>query len=223
MTGGCDLIRVSLGAYALGALDREERAGIDTHLTACPRCRHELSELGEVVDVLSAVPAGQVDVLDGLATSPEEEQPRVQTESRRRSRVRLALSVAAAVLALATAVTGASLLITSGAPAPNSVTVSAVDHATRVSTRLELAPRRWGTATTLEVRGVRPHQRCRLIVVGRGGTRETAATWLANYEGEANITGATAITLPAIVSAEVVGERGALLARMRIVRSDRRA
>ncbi|MFF3314411.1 anti-sigma factor domain-containing protein [Streptomyces sp. NPDC003035] len=37
------------GAYALGALDEEERAAVDGHLEGCPSCAREVEELTETV------------------------------------------------------------------------------------------------------------------------------------------------------------------------------
>ncbi len=37
-----------LGAYALDAVDGDERVDLETHLTTCPRCRAELDSLREV-------------------------------------------------------------------------------------------------------------------------------------------------------------------------------
>ena len=44
-TDGCREWRESLGAYALGHLPDEERAGLEAHLEGCPSCRAELEQL----------------------------------------------------------------------------------------------------------------------------------------------------------------------------------
>ena len=36
---GCAEVRLSLGAYVLGALDPADRSRVDTHLAGCPECR----------------------------------------------------------------------------------------------------------------------------------------------------------------------------------------
>lgn len=43
-----------VGAYALGAVEAEERLLFEAHLVDCPDCRRELAELSEVVVALSA-------------------------------------------------------------------------------------------------------------------------------------------------------------------------
>src|SRR3954468_13569720 len=42
-----------LGAYALDAVDPQEREEIERHLTTCPRCRAEVAEHREVAALLS--------------------------------------------------------------------------------------------------------------------------------------------------------------------------
>ena len=42
-----------LGAYALDAVDAEERAAIERHLVDCPRCRAEVAEHREVASYLA--------------------------------------------------------------------------------------------------------------------------------------------------------------------------
>lgn len=42
-----DRIRGLLGAYALGALDDDERVAVDRHLELCSECRAEVAQLRE--------------------------------------------------------------------------------------------------------------------------------------------------------------------------------
>lgn len=65
-----------LGAYALDAIDADERAAVDEHLHDCPRCRAELREHIEVAGFLgdegAAAPPGvwdriSADINDGAA------------------------------------------------------------------------------------------------------------------------------------------------------------
>src|SRR5262245_2879563 len=50
----CGEVRQALGAYALGALDRAEAAGVAEHLAGCADCRAELEAYREIVDALPA-------------------------------------------------------------------------------------------------------------------------------------------------------------------------
>jgi hypothetical protein len=54
----CDDVRDSLDAYALGALDSDEREAIEVHLASCPECRNLLTRALHTVEALAlAVPS----------------------------------------------------------------------------------------------------------------------------------------------------------------------
>jgi hypothetical protein len=53
MTHGCDRWRGDLGAYVIGALDRDECAAIERHLAVCLACRTDYKYLLPVRDVLA--------------------------------------------------------------------------------------------------------------------------------------------------------------------------
>ncbi len=45
MTARCAEVRLALGVYVIGVIDPGERALVDQHLAACPKCRAELAGL----------------------------------------------------------------------------------------------------------------------------------------------------------------------------------
>jgi anti-sigma factor RsiW len=53
MSPGCARWRGDLGAYVLGALEREEGAAMRRHLTACPACSADYEDLLPVRDWLA--------------------------------------------------------------------------------------------------------------------------------------------------------------------------
>jgi anti-sigma factor RsiW len=53
MSQGCTEWRGDLGAYVIGALDREERAAMRRHLAACRACRDDYEDLLPVRDWLA--------------------------------------------------------------------------------------------------------------------------------------------------------------------------
>jgi anti-sigma-K factor RskA len=53
----CDDVNDALAAYALGALDSDEREMAERHLATCVRCRDDLAPLAHVADSLARVPA----------------------------------------------------------------------------------------------------------------------------------------------------------------------
>lgn len=70
-----------LGAYALDALEPDERAVVDEHLVSCPRCRAELAEHLEVAALLgnTGTPAPE-GVWTRIAASLEEPPPAIRLE-----------------------------------------------------------------------------------------------------------------------------------------------
>ena len=95
-------------AYALDALDAEERLEYETHLRDCAACQDELASLASVTEALAVAasgPAPRPELRDRvLEAARAEPQTVVPFESRRRR----ALPVAAAVAAVAAAVALAS-------------------------------------------------------------------------------------------------------------------
>jgi len=101
-------IEALIGAYALDAVDPDERAAVEAHLVDCPRCRAELADHLEVASFLAHTGAPAPDDLwPRIASSLEEPPPALRLGvvdasgvARRPRRVRLAtvLAVAAAVL-----------------------------------------------------------------------------------------------------------------------------
>ncbi|MBO0772135.1 MAG: zf-HC2 domain-containing protein [Actinobacteria bacterium] len=57
MSQACASWRGDLGAYLVGALDREACAGVRRHLEICPACRAEYEELVPVRDWLGRLAA----------------------------------------------------------------------------------------------------------------------------------------------------------------------
>jgi anti-sigma factor RsiW len=64
-----------LGAYALDALEPDERAIVDQHLSSCPRCRAELAEHLEVAALLGNTGAPAPDDLWSRISESLEEPP----------------------------------------------------------------------------------------------------------------------------------------------------
>lgn len=96
MTTNCDDIRLSLGVYALGALEPEERVLVEAHLAGCAACRAESEELSGVSVFLGRV--SEEDVAQ-VARPPRVVLDRLLAAKVRRRRItRTLLSLAASVL-----------------------------------------------------------------------------------------------------------------------------
>jgi hypothetical protein len=95
-----------LGAYSIDAVDADEAAAVEAHLSVCPRCHAEVAELREVAALLSHSGADAPEgVWDRIASSLTEPPPplRLEVQRDRRGarwpRLRVgALAIAAAAL-----------------------------------------------------------------------------------------------------------------------------
>jgi hypothetical protein len=66
---------VALGAYVLGALEREERARLEEHLETCAICREELDRLAPLPGLLSRLTLDEAEVLETTEPLPAELGP----------------------------------------------------------------------------------------------------------------------------------------------------
>jgi hypothetical protein len=100
-----DEIAELLGAYALDAVEADERAAIEDHLSTCVRCRAEVQEHREVASLLAHggadAPDGLWDRIAGSLEAPPPQldlAPVVPLRTRRLKQAAVALVAAAAVL-----------------------------------------------------------------------------------------------------------------------------
>ncbi|WP_271219146.1 anti-sigma factor family protein [Streptosporangium carneum] len=92
----CDDVRMSLGAYVLGALEPEECVVVEAHLAECDGCRAEFDELTGVAGFLGKV--SEEDVAQ-VASPPRAVLDRLLGARARKRRIaRVMLSLAASVL-----------------------------------------------------------------------------------------------------------------------------
>ncbi|MBV8388156.1 MAG: anti-sigma factor, partial [Acidimicrobiia bacterium] len=98
-----------LGAYALDALDADEREAVEQHLEACPRCRAEVADHRTVASFMGSAGGPAPDGLwDRIAGSLEEAPPelRLAPVVPLRERRSVSVRVGAAAAALAAGVIG---------------------------------------------------------------------------------------------------------------------
>ena len=178
-------VEESLGALVLGALDPAERDQVETHARECPSCAAMLSELAPLPGLLHRIDLPTLeDLLERAIAQARAEEP-VALPRRRWKAAALVAAAAAAVVVLMV-----SMLVSNQ---PRSFTVSATSPVTAVEATVQVTPTDSGTELDLTLEGVDAGEHCQLVVVGRDGEREVASTWIANYEGEAAITGNTSI------------------------------
>lgn len=198
----CNEARLSLGAYTLGSLDTREDAEVRAHLETCPQCQKEARDL-------QGLPGLLADLTIEEASGPPQPSPAlyeslraraIQQDHSRRRRLVLAVAAGAAVLALA----GGAVAIEQVATAPKTYTATQGD----IWLNVALHSQDTGTALTVKVRGLPAHTHCQLIAVGVDGQREDAGWWIADYEGEATVTGTTALSRPDLSQILVVDSDG---------------
>jgi hypothetical protein len=236
---------VALGAYVLGALEREERARLEAHLETCATCRAELDRLAPLPGLLSRLTLDEAKALEtaepgpapldpakadsaetagpleralqperGYSAAPLEHALFAVARKRRRSRLMRAVAAAAALVIAAVVLVGGPLLDDDGGDGPAPLTAAASDLQTGVHGTAELTREPWGTRVELSLAGVRPGERCRLVVRSEGGRSEVAAQWRAGYLGTAEVPGAVSIPADRLASLDVVTADDRLLVRM---------
>jgi hypothetical protein len=178
-TDACREWRESLGAYALGHLPEDERAGIAAHLEGCPSCRAELEQLASVVRPMSladparfeAAPSPPPSLAGRVAAAIGAEQ----RKERRRRRVRFSLAFGGAA-AVAAAVLVLFVLPGDEASGPEEhVTFGSLPGKMKISAKL--IPNAFGTEIHMYVKGVSSGTLCRVYLRSRDGSRLSAGTF----------------------------------------------
>lgn len=197
----CRMIRHSLGAYVLGALDPAERARVDAHLADCPDCREELASLAGLPALLHRVPVAEARMLateggqQPLAPPPDEllRSLLARVSGRRRARRwrTLAAAAAAAVFALGAGAAGASALSSGGSPQPLPTaaptageTVSGTAPSSGIHLTVKYQPASWGTSMAVQVTGVPAGTVCQFRVTDAAGHSTVAGNWRVSYQDE---------------------------------------
>jgi hypothetical protein len=219
-TMDCGEARISLGVYVLGAIDPAERALVDAHVATCQECRDELAGLAGLPALLARVTKEEAIALADTESSypgTGEEGPEPPREllatvldltaaRRKRRRWREAgLAVAAAAIVAAGVFGG--LRLGSGTSQPTVASgsqqklyVGAQSGPMRTASgklgdmtaTVAYSPMGWGTQLDAKVTGIPTGTNCQLWVVGPGGKRVLAASWVTdNAEGTVWYPGST--------------------------------
>jgi putative zinc finger protein len=178
-TEGCRDWRHLLGAYALGDLPDEERAGLEAHLEGCAECRAEAESLDTVARLLPLAdperfgqPAPQPSPeLGQLITAAIGREQRVGRR-RRRWQFGLALSTAAAAAAVL-----AILVLPGGSAGQPEQHVEFASLPAGITIDATLEPHAYGTEIRMYVHGIRSGTLCRVYLRGPHGVRVPAGTF----------------------------------------------
>lgn len=177
---GCREWRELLGAYALGHLEGDERAGLEAHLEGCAGCREELAALAPVARMLphadparfELAPQPPPELGRRIAATIEGEKQRAQQRRRRRTFGGLAFGGAAA------AVAAVLLLFVFGGSSPDSSQpVEFTDLPEGISIDATLEPHAYGTEIHMYVHGVPSGTLCRVWLRSANGASYPAGTF----------------------------------------------
>ena len=177
----CREWRELLGAYALGHLEGDERAGLKAHLDGCPECRAELAALEPVARMLphadperfGSAPVPPAELGQRIAAAIEGEKER---EHKRRQGRRLGgFALGGAAAALATAVFLLFVLGGDEASPERHVKFTSVPAGVKIYATLE--PHAYGTEIRMYVHGVESGTLCRVALRGPKGVTYPAGTF----------------------------------------------
>ncbi len=181
--------KLSLGAYALGTLDPDDRARVESHLDRCPDCRQALVEFSGLPGLLARVPRAELTDEPVVATDVAFRRLLDTAAAQRRARRRrYLLAAAAAVIVALGAGAGLGVWVEAGGPGGSTATTVAASSGV-VHARAAVSATDSGSKVQLWLNGVPAALKCRLVAVAVDGHRETASSWEATYDGEATVTG----------------------------------
>jgi hypothetical protein len=168
--------KLSLGAYALGDLPADERAGVAAHLEGCAECREELRSLEGVAALLPLADPARIEA--PAARPPADLGARIEAQIaaessregrvRRRRRFRLWAGGAAATAAVAAVLAIVILPIGGGGISPaQEVNFASVPKGVSIDATLE--PHAFGTEIQMYVKGIRSGTLCRVFLRDENG------------------------------------------------------
>lgn len=208
-TENCREWRESLGAYALGQLEGDERVGLEAHLEGCASCRAELASLEPVARMLPhAEPARFV----GPAPQPPPELGQriaatIESERRqlRRQRSRRRLFGGFALGGAAAAVAAVLLLFVfagsdEGTP-QQQVRFASLPPGVKIDATLE--PHAFGTEIHMYVHGVPSGTLCRVWLRGPNGESYPAGTFRYRWGDDSDAVLSSALDLSRTRAIEV--------------------
>jgi len=181
----CAQVRHELGVYVLGAIGPGDRAKVEQHLAACPRCREELVGLAGLPGLLRRLPSDVATQAWADTSDPRPGPPLdrlIGRMSRIRLRRRLTAAAAALVIGLAAA-TGLQVLHahlggTSAAAAPRWIDTNTGDGPTTGAwAAVRYAAQPWGAELEVQVTGIPTGTRCQLRVTNAQDQAIAAGGW----------------------------------------------
>jgi Putative zinc-finger len=183
-TDGCRHWKEALGAYALGHLPANERAGLEAHLEGCAACRAEADSLLAVSRLLPHADPARF----GPAPQPPPELGKriaatigaEQRSKQRQRRFRFGLGLGGA--AAAAAVLAIFVLSGGGESGPEQhVAFRALPQGVKIGATLE--PQAFGTEIHMYVKGISSGTLCRVYMRGPDGEDVSAGSFRYRWGG----------------------------------------
>jgi hypothetical protein len=208
-TRNCREWRESLGAYALGQLTGDERAGLEAHLEGCEACRAELASLEPVALMLPhadparfTAPAPQPPPDLGARIAATIAGERQEAARRRRRRRVGGFALGGMAAAAATAVLLLFVLSggDGGAPAQQ-VRFASLPPGVTIDATLE--PHAYGTEIHMYVHGVPSGTLCTVTLRGPGGVSYPAGTFRYRWGDDSDAVLSSALDLSRTRAIEV--------------------
>jgi hypothetical protein len=206
--------KLALGAYALGDLSADERAGIAAHLEGCPECRAELRELEGVAALLPLADPARIE--EPSVRPPADLGARIEAQiaaersreghRRRRRRTRLWIGGAAATAAVAAVLALVVVPLGGGENSPaEEVHFASVPNG--VSIKATLEPHAFGTEIHMYVKGVRSGTLCRVFLKDDSGRTYSAGSFRYRWgdDSEAELSSALDLSQAAAIGVHAGG------------------
>jgi hypothetical protein len=221
--GESDQYQLWDAAYVLRSLSDADLREYEAHLRVCASCRRAVDELSGLPAILGQLTADDVAAIEERATESPVVPLRVgrptspPARAGRRGRVPRAavLTMAAAVIALAVLV-GTQFHWGHAAPARQAETAAvamAPVTTTELNATVSMTSHDWGTqidmnctypAETNAPDGNEPPAKLAMVVVGRDGSHDRLATWVAVEGARATPSGSTSIPIDEIAAVQIV-------------------
>lgn len=208
-TDSCRDWRASLGAYSLGHLTADERAGLEAHLEGCPDCRAEVESLSDVAKLLAFAdpahfgPAPKPSPELGERISASIGAERRETRRRRQRRFGFAFSGA---VAAAAAIFAIAILPGGGGEPEQQVKFASVPPDVTIWATLE--PHAFGTEIHMYVKGIRSGTLCQVFLRDSKGASVSAGTFRYRWGGDSQAVLSSALDLSSTAAIEVhAGDR----------------
>jgi hypothetical protein len=196
-TDECRHWKEELGAYALGHLSGEDRAGVEAHLEGCAACRAEADSL---ISVARQLPHADPAQFGPAPQPPPELGKRIATTigserraQRRRRRWRFGLSFGGAAAAATAAVLAIFVLGGEGSEPEQHVAFNSLPKGVKIGATLQ--PQAFGTEIHMYVKGIRSGTLCQVYMRGPDGRDVSAGTFRYRWGGDSAATLSAALDL----------------------------